>query len=260
MPLGASITQGYDNNIPEHLRNGYRKPLREQLVNWSYHVDMIGSRINGDFDDRHHEGWSGYEISGLTDKMLPAMTSDKPNLVLILLGSNDCFRARRKGDIDYAYSAKDRMWSLVQKAYSLSPGVTVILATLPATTDPGDEPYIQAANAGYRSMVEELQAQGQKIELAEMYTSRLQAGDHSDPIHFNDAGYAKIAAIFAEAFQRVEAKKWIVAPVNDGEAPKQGCLPSPDGFRGPIRTQQGYGYDDQDGMMYCDMYGRGHDE
>lgn len=221
---------------------------------------MVGSRSNGDFIDRQHEGWSGFEINGVADKMLPVMPTEKPNLVLILLGSNDCFHAKRDNNIGYAHSAKNRMWTLVQKVYSLSPGVTIILATLPATLDAAEAPYIQAANAGFRNLVQELQGKRQKIELAEMYTDWLKPGDYSDSTHFKLSGYAKIAAVVAEAFKRVETKGWIVPPIKTGIPDNAGCLPSPDGFRGPVRTQSGNGHDDADGMMYCDMYGRGHDE
>jgi hypothetical protein len=221
---------------------------------------MIGSRSNGDFIDHQHEGWSGFEIDGVADKMLPVMTSEKPNLVLILVGSNDCFRAKHENNIGYAHAAKERMRNLVQKVYALSPGVTIILVTLPATTNADDGPWIQAANEGFRALVQELQGQGQKIELAEMYTDWLQPGDHSDSIYFNNAGYAKVAATFSEAFKRVETKRCLSPPIDTGISDSAGCLPSSYGFSGPVRTQQGNGYDDGDGMMYGDMYGRGHDE
>jgi lysophospholipase L1-like esterase len=260
VPLGASITQGYVAGVAENLHSGYRKPLREELRYRGYAVNMVGSRSHGDFTDNQHEGWPGLEVEGVASNMIPVMTAQKPNLVSILLGTNDCMHARRDENLDYARSAKDRMRTLIWQIYSSSPGVTVILATLPPTTDSSNEPYIQAANADYRELVSELQGQGQKIELAEMYTKWFEAGDHSDSLHFTDAGYAKMAAIFAQAFSRVEAKGWITSPPVTGIPDSAGCLPSPDGFRGPIQTQLGNGYDDGDGMRFCDMYGRGYDE
>ncbi|KAF2830002.1 SGNH hydrolase [Ophiobolus disseminans] len=216
MPLGASITQGFDAGLAETLQCGYRKPLRDELRYRGYEVNMVGSRVHGNFSDLQHEGWPGYEIEGVASKMLTVMTTQKPNLVLMLLGSNDCFHAKRDGNLGYARSAKDRMNAMLEKIYDLSPGVTVILATLPPTTDPANEPYIQAANAGYRELVSDLQGKSRNIELAEMYTDWFEPGDRSDSIHFNDAGYAKMAAIFADAFNRVENKNWLAEPIDTG--------------------------------------------
>jgi hypothetical protein len=47
MPLGASITVGYQSSDG----NGYRKPLREQLRYAGWEVDMVGSLTNGTMKD-----------------------------------------------------------------------------------------------------------------------------------------------------------------------------------------------------------------
>jgi lysophospholipase L1-like esterase len=115
VPLGASITQGFDANIIENLQNGYRKPLREKLRHRGYAVNMVGSRSEGDFPDRQHEGWPGLEIDNVAKKMLPVMTEQKPNLVLILLGTNDCIRAAHDKNMAYVETAKDRVRTLIEK-------------------------------------------------------------------------------------------------------------------------------------------------
>jgi lysophospholipase L1-like esterase len=78
----------------------------------------------------------------------------------------------------------------------LSPDVTIIFATLPATRDDVNEPYIETANAGYKELIHELQELGRKVELVDMYTTWLRPEDHSDKIHFKPQGYAKLAASF----------------------------------------------------------------
>jgi hypothetical protein len=79
-----------------------------------------------------------------------------------------------------------------------------------------------------------------------MYTNWLQPQDYSDTIHFKPPGYAKLAALFAEGFSRVAAKGWLSAPVDTGIPDNVGCYPSPSGFHGSIRSQQGSGQDDGD--------------
>lgn len=244
MPLGASITQGWDVHIVQDLQNGYRKPLREKLRYRGYAVNMVGSRAEGDFSDRQHEGWPGMEINDVAVKMLPIMTTQKPNLVLILLGTNDCLQARRDKSMSYAKIMKDRMRTMIEKIYSLSLNVTIILATLPPTRDTGNEPYIQTVNAGFKQLAQELQGLGRKIELVDMYTNWLRPEDYSDTIHFKPLGYAKLAALFADGFSRVEAKGWLSVPADTSIPDNAGCYPSPGGFHGPVQTQQGSGQDD----------------
>jgi lysophospholipase L1-like esterase len=246
VPLGASITQGWDVGIAQDLQNGYRKPLRQELRYRGYAVNMVGSRAQGDFFDRQHEGWPGLEIDQVASKMLPVLTAQQPNLVLILVGSNDCFHAERDGNMAYARATKDRMRTMIERIYYEVLNTTIILATLPPTQTLTDAPYIQAANSGYKELAHELQNQGRKIELVDMYSTWFLPQDHSDSIHFKPPGYAKIAALFARAFSRVEAKGWLSAPLITSIPDDAGCYPSPDDFNGPVRTQGGSGHDDGD--------------
>jgi hypothetical protein len=133
--------------------------------------------------------------------------------------------------MDYARSAKDRMRALIERVFTEVKNTTVVLATLPPTRDPSNEPYITAANAGFKDLANELEEKGRKIELVDMYTPRLHPEDYSDSIHFKPSGYAKLAAMFAKGFSRVEAKGWLAPPVDTHIPDSKGCYPSPEGFR-----------------------------
>jgi hypothetical protein len=78
VPLETSITQGLDVGIVQNLQSRYRKPLREELRYRGYDVNMVGSRAQGDFSNNQHEGWPGYEIDQVVDKMLPILTTLPP--------------------------------------------------------------------------------------------------------------------------------------------------------------------------------------
>lgn len=250
MPLGASITQGWNPNIPEEHQNGYRKPLRDDLRHRGYPVNMVGSRAHGDFKDHQHEGWPGLEVDQVAAKMLPVLTKQKPNLVFILLGTNDCNHARRDSNMGYARTAKDRMRTLINRIYSEVNATTIVLATLSRIRDTSTDPYIQTANAGYRALAEELANEGRKIELVDMYTTWLASEDYSDSIHFKPSGYAKIAALFAQAFSQVEAKGWLSPPIHTDIPDNAGCYSDPNHFRGPVRTRRGSGKDDGDSSSH----------
>lgn len=246
MSLGASITQGFDPNIPQEHQGGYRKPLRNELRYRGYPVNMVGSRAHGDFEDHRHEGWPGLEVEQVAAKMIPVLTEQKPNIATILLGTNDCNHAKRDSNMEYARTAKDRMRTLIDRIYSEVDGSTVFLATLPRILDTETDRYIQTANAGYIALAQELARKGRKIELVDMYTTWLAPEDYSDLIHFKPTGYSKIAALFSKAFARVEAKGWLTAPPRTAIPDSTACYPNPNRFRGPIRTQQGSGNDDGD--------------
>jgi lysophospholipase L1-like esterase len=258
VPLGASITQGWDVGIIQSLQDGYRKPLRDELRYRGYAVNMVGSRAEGEFIDNQHEGWPGLEIDQVAYRMQPVLTSQKPNLVLILVGSNDCFHAKRDNSMEYARATKDRMKKMIERIYSEVADTTIILATLPPTLDASDELWIKTANSGYKELAQELAKQGRKIELVDTYSTWFVPEDHSDSIHFKPSGYKKLAALFAGTISRVEAKKWLSEPLKTEISDSIGCYPSPGDFHGPVRTQSGSGHDDGD-FTYASTFERSKD-
>lgn len=118
------------------------------------------------------------------------------------------------------------------------------MSTLINNQETATNNYIDVANTGYRDLVVEMQGQGAKIEMADMNTGFITLDDHSDVTHPNANGYEKMAAVWAAAFKKVEAKGWLVAPIDSGNASDSSCYPTPEGFRGPVQTQQGSGYSD----------------
>jgi lysophospholipase L1-like esterase len=258
VPLGASITQGLDIGIVQSLQIGYRKPLREELRYRGYAVNMVGSRTQGDFLDNQHEGWPGFEIDQVAEKMLPVLTTQKPNLVLILVGSNDCFHGKRENNMEYVRATKDRMRKMIERIYSEVADATIILATLPPTREPSNELWIKTANSGYKELAQELAKQGRKIELVDMYTTWFLPEEYSDTIHFKPPGYKKMSALFAGAFSRVEAKGWLSAPLETETSDSIGCFPKPSNFHGPTRIQKRSGHDDGD-FTYASTFERSKD-
>lgn len=123
MPLGASITQGLETGLDEALHEGYRRHLRDQLRYWGYEVNMVGSRVNGNFKDNQHEGHPGYQISQINALSKNSYTTRKPNLVLINAGTNDCVQADDRnftplpGGIEFVQGSKDRIRSMIEGSW-----------------------------------------------------------------------------------------------------------------------------------------------
>lgn len=88
MPLGGSITYGQCSSDG----NGYRKHLRDLLVQDGYDVTMVGSRQTGSMINNDHEGWRGYRVDQVANKAARSVPRFKPDLFAVNAGSNDCLQ------------------------------------------------------------------------------------------------------------------------------------------------------------------------
>jgi hypothetical protein len=89
MPLGDSITQGNTK------QDSYRRPLWHKLTDAGYQVDFVGSEKSNftgrpahpDFDE-DNEGHYGWTIPGVLEKLDGWLALNKPDIVLLHLGTN----------------------------------------------------------------------------------------------------------------------------------------------------------------------------
>ncbi|KAL1612344.1 hypothetical protein SLS60_000570 [Paraconiothyrium brasiliense] len=250
MPLGASITQGL--NTVEHpdasTDIGYRLSLRQFLRNRAYEVNYIGSKKNGNFADNENEGHPGLQIHAVHEVMNPVLSNQKPNLILLNAGTNDCVQADDSTltpvdtGITWVTKIPDRIRSMLNDIYDQSEGVTVILSTLLPNFTPGTAGgYITLANQGIRNLYNEQYALGRRIILADMDMDGYwnQATDYSDVTHPNDAGYKKMAGIWAAAFLEVEKASFLVAPIDTGlggDDSSGECMPSSGSFASAVTS------------------------
>ena len=248
MALGASITQGQrgDGNTSNDVsHNGYRKPLRDQLRSRDYQVNMIGCMSTGQMRDRQHEGHPGFLISQVADKVSCAI-DQKPNVVLINAGTNDCLQGNSNGGLSFVQEASKRMKDMIDDIFAQVNGVTIILSTLLPNRDSTANNYVGIVNSGYRDLVSAYQASNKKVQLADMNTGFITVSDLPDGTHPVDAGYRKMAAVWDKALAEAAKKNWITDPINTGkpdDALRQ-CDPRPDGFSQATLTQRGSGWDD----------------
>ncbi|KAF4944222.1 hypothetical protein FSARC_14725 [Fusarium sarcochroum] len=198
MPLGASITRGEPAPEDTH-KNGYRKPLRDQLRSEGWKVNMVGSYSYGEMADNNNEGWPGYVVSAIHDKAKASLPNMKPNLVLINAGTNDA--AAKNADIP---GISSRMRAMIEECYMHNPDTVVILSTLIPNRDHPEE--TKAINEQYRNLVKTMQGQAYHIELADMNDGFLTLdGDiwTNDGIHPTVSGFRKMAAVWRHAFGKV---------------------------------------------------------
>ncbi|OBT51242.1 hypothetical protein VE04_08841, partial [Pseudogymnoascus sp. 24MN13] len=239
LPLGASITYGYESTDG----NGYRFGLRNQLVYNGNAVNMIGSVQSGTMVDNDVEGWPGYVIDQVAGKAELSIPS-QPNLVLINAGTNDCIQ-----NIDIA-NAHVRLGKMVDRLLSAIPGVTVICSTLLPNGNAAAEANVKLFNAQLPAMVANYQAANEKVLLVDFHTSFFSLSDiRTDGTHPTDAGYQKMAAVWYQGIQAAAAANWLTAPaavagLSDIVVGGNTCQKRPGNAIGPVKTQQGSGFDD----------------
>jgi hypothetical protein len=127
---------------------------------------MVGSENIGSMGDNQVEGWGGYRIDQITlkaDLSLPTL----PNVVCILCGSNDVYQNHVDG-------MTDRMAAMVDKILVKSPGVTIILSTLPPNDNSGSPTWdstMKSFNANLTTLVSTRSANGSKIFLVDCHST-----------------------------------------------------------------------------------------
>ncbi|KAI3322320.1 carbohydrate esterase family 3 protein [Xylariaceae sp. AK1471] len=195
MPLGASITYG----LLSTTGNGYRGPLRNQIVAYGNDVNMAGSRRNGTMEDNDVEGWPGDIIDQVHTKANAAVPKYKPNLILVNAGTNDC-----GGNVDIANAGK-RMSSLLDDLYKYEPSVTVILSTLLVRSDATVQKCIVNLNNQFKSVAAAQKAKGRRLVIVDMQPpAGPTVSQLVDGIHPNDAGYAKMATIWFNGIKEAD--------------------------------------------------------
>ncbi|KAI0474288.1 carbohydrate esterase family 3 protein [Xylaria cf. heliscus] len=217
LPLGASITYG----VTSSDGNGYRKYLRDQIVNYGNLVNMVGSRRNGTMEDNDNEGWPGDIIDQVHAKANVAVPKYKPNLVLINVGTNDC-----SGNVDLANAGK-RMSSMIDDIFKGSSRATVVLSTLLVRSDASKQTCVENLNSQFKSVVAAQRANGHRVVLADMQPP---AGPTTaqlvDGIHPTDAGYAKMATVWFNGIKDADKRGFLLTkeaiPGNADGVPDRG--------------------------------------
>jgi lysophospholipase L1-like esterase len=203
LPLGDSITNGMGSSKGD----SYRRDLYNKLTAAGARVEYVGSQKTGSFPQNSNEGWIGFTIDQISAKAdQPQALGTKPNLVLLLAGTNDMTRSPK--------GAPERLQQLAEKITTRVPGVTLLIGTLPPITSmymPGGKgdsaPLINEFNGALTRVAKAMTDKGAKVGIANL--SAVTLGDLKDGIHPNDGGYSKMAAGWFRAIEDAASKSWI---------------------------------------------------
>ncbi|KAI3335094.1 SGNH hydrolase-type esterase domain-containing protein [Ustulina deusta] len=211
MFIGASITRGETSTGDR----GYRKFVKDSLISWGKVVNCVGFNRFGDWEDNDVEGYSANRIRTTTKHAAQAVPVLQPNLILVQVGTSDCFQK------DDPENIGPRMRILMDTMMEADPGATVILSTLVTTPNPKYEPCIISANTQIRQVADDLMRENKKVVLAEMHydqglPNRPRPEDIGpDKIHPTDEGYIMMGRIFLQKIRDVEVKGFLQQAVNN---------------------------------------------
>lgn len=188
MPLGASITNGFS------VAGGYRVPLWNRLRAQTLSVDFVGSLSDGPntLGDKDHEGHDGWEIDMITNSVSGWLNTQQPDVITLLIGSNDVIR-----NLDVS-NAPARLSALINRITEVSPNAQLLVASLPPIREDIANRREVAFNLTIPGIVNSKVAQGKKVTFVDV-NSQLTLNDLADGLHPNEVGYSKIARSWESA-------------------------------------------------------------
>lgn len=222
MSLGDSLCA---NNI---------KALRSTIERTKFgsRIDWVGTKKDGAYKDPANDCRGGWSAAQFLQKpganvRLPAwekqpgnvrnwVASTKPDIVLIMIGTNDFFGSKERGD-DTSGSLKESLQGIINNIYSVSPKATIVVASIPPfkwNIDKGVDTNKTktTANAFLKQLVTRLSAQKKRIVFLDMHAAilaRLRQGNifENDGLHFNAEGNKFIAEQWTNALMKVMQEK-----------------------------------------------------
>lgn len=199
LPLGDSITFGMGDGMSFLNPGGYRSELFELALADNHNITFVGSQqngpdqVNGMSFPGNHEGYSGWTIDQIAGLVPMPAFDDDPDIVLLMAGTNDMYRAGAQG-------AAMRLERLIDKIVETDPDVLLVVAQI--TPLPSSEANVQAFNQAIPAIVESRQSAGKHVLVVDMNTD-FPVSELADRVHPNADGYGRMAGIWYQAIEPV---------------------------------------------------------
>jgi lysophospholipase L1-like esterase len=164
-------------------------------------VNMVGSQKGGTFSDPDNEGYPGYIIDQVIEKGQAAMPIQRPNIVTILVGTNDMVQ-------NIADGAPDRLGTLIDDILDWEWLTLVVVSTLPPNSNADTNARIDTYNAAMPAVVQKRVDAGRSVILVDSHAV-VAVGDLVDGTHPNDAAYERMGRVFYDGINLAESKGWL---------------------------------------------------
>ncbi|KAF1851963.1 carbohydrate esterase family 3 protein [Cucurbitaria berberidis CBS 394.84] len=209
LPLGDSITWGWQPAHQQDGTNGYRTQLLSDLLAANYHnVDFVGTQRSGSMLNNENEGHSGFTISQIHNVMGPGLAL-RPNVVLLHAGTNDLNRPESTAET-WADAPK-RLASVIDDVLKACPDAVVIVAKIIQATNVQTASNLKAFNEAIPGVVEERVKKGSKVTVVDQ--SVVGVDELVDGLHPTDAGYAHMGDVWFQGVKAASEEGLITPPV-----------------------------------------------
>jgi hypothetical protein len=154
---------------------------------------------------KHNEGHPGAK-TGQMIKFAEETVKHRPNVILIMVGSNDC-----SSEANAQKGAKD-MGILLDSLSESCPDAAILVSLITTSPKPALAALFAKFNEGVADVVKERADKGKHIQAVDFSKLLDTKQDFRDERHPNDKGFKKIAVKFEEALSDVAEKGWIGEP------------------------------------------------
>jgi lysophospholipase L1-like esterase len=192
MPFGDSLTAGgYNLSDGYHTASGYRETLDSLLSEAGFKVQFVGSYQDGAFANNHHEGHSGKRIDEVSAGAEQWVSAAKPDIVLLLIGTNDCIQN------DDLPNAMNRLSDLIANIRLGAPNSVIFISTTVPNATPDTEARVLSYNNNLANFVQTRMQTDSKIHFVDMYKlANLQITDLIDGVHPTPTGYSVMGQVW----------------------------------------------------------------
>lgn len=199
LPVGDSLTEGLHQ--VGRYPGAYRVQLRQNFVADGLNIDFVGFQSNGaenGLTDQEHEGHGGLtidDIAGIISSNARPVETFQPNIVLLMIGTNDANTSRTgSGILTEMYNDLSR---LIDDIARRSPNSLILVSSLapmnPASRGTTRANRVQDFNRMIPDLVSDKAAQGRNIAFVNAGGSIGVNQLVSDGLHPTVAGYQQIA-------------------------------------------------------------------
>ena len=204
MPLGDSITQGYNISVEEIYQSGYRNYLWHSLNSTNNSVNFVGSQTQGSslypYFDYNHEGYAWWLTQDIANEVYGFLASNQPDIILLHIGSNDTSPNQNNSSSVVGINNILNQIDYYEKDYNHS--IRVIVATI--INRKTYHSTIHTFNTNLKNLVNSRITLGDKITLVDMeYNAGLNSSDYSDEVHPNNNGYEKMSRIWFDTLEDI---------------------------------------------------------
>jgi len=144
---------------------------------------------------KHHEGHGGWKISQIAGVINSAISSSKPHIVLLKIGTNDI-----NGN-DNISNAPTRLANLIDQICTDAPNALLVVSAIIPTTNDGTNNNVRNYNTAIKEKAEAAAAAGKHVVFVDNYQAFAENSNYktalmADGLHPNTAGYVVLGDSF----------------------------------------------------------------